>query len=60
MISKKELMVNLGALVFTFLIVLTFMALTSCSVHRETGKRIYDVKFQSPVKVKTINKCYNE
>ena len=60
MISKKELIVNLWVLLFTLTVVFSFTLLTSCSVQRETGKRIYNVEFQSPVKVKTLNKCSNE
>jgi len=55
--KKKEIIVNIGAFIVTLCIVFSFMMLSSCSVHRETGKRIYDVEFQSPVKVKTLNKC---
>ena len=55
--KKKEIVVNIGAFIFTLLVVFSFMMLNSCSVYRETGKRIYDIEFQSPVKVKTLNKC---
>lgn len=41
------------ALTIAFLILL----LTSCSIQRETSKRIYDIKLQSPIKVNTLNKC---
>jgi hypothetical protein len=55
--ERKEILVNLVSFIFTLGIVLMFMSLNSCSVYRETGKRIYDVEFQSPVKVRTLNKC---
>jgi hypothetical protein len=55
--ERKEILVNLVSFIFTLGKVLMFMSLNSCSVYRETGKRIYDVEFQSPVKVRTLNKC---
>ena len=55
--KRKEIIVNILAFLFTLSVVFSFMLLSSCSVQRETGKRIYNVEFQSPVKVRTLNKC---
>ena len=55
--QRKEIIVNIVSFIFTISVVLSFMMLSSCSVQRETGKRIYNVEFQSPVKVRTLNKC---
>ena len=55
--QRKEIVVNIVSFVFTLSVVFSFMLLGGCSVQRETGKRIYNVEFQSPVKVRTLNKC---
>ena len=31
--------------------------MSSCSVTRETSKRVWDVEFKSPIKVTKVEKC---
>ena len=39
------------------LISLMFIMMSSCSVTRETKKRVWDVEFKSPIKVTKVEKC---
>lgn len=55
--ERKEILVNVVSFIFTLTIVFAFMSLSSCSIQRETGKRIYNVEFKSPVKVTKLEKC---
>lgn len=51
---KQIELIRVGLLL---ILVSIFIMLSSCSIQRETSKRIYDIKLQSPIKVNTLNKC---
>ena len=39
------------------IISLVIILMSSCSVTRETSKRVWDVEFNSPIKVTKVEKC---
>lgn len=39
------------------IISLVMILMSSCSVTRETSKRVWDVEFKSPIKVTKVEKC---
>jgi hypothetical protein len=51
---KQDELMRAGLLL---LILSAVMLMSSCSVQRETGRSIYDVQFQSPIKYNKVDKC---
>lgn len=52
---KQIELIRFGLVMIVISLIMILMS--SCSVTRETSKRVWDVEFKSPIKVTKVEKC---